>query len=101
MESPSVAERVARSSEKLAYTIRAAAVLVDLSERSLWRFIREGRLAVYKVSPGRILIPRDALVGLLESTLDKSGTPLRAAPAHLRTKTAAAAQPAATAAGTI
>jgi excisionase family DNA binding protein len=88
MELPSVS----RSEEKISYSVRQAAELSDLSERSIWRLIRDKKLPVCKIGK-RCLITRKSLISFIESQQDASGLPVRPAPPHIQAKVSAAKGP--------
>ncbi len=72
-------------SERLAYGVRHAAQLLDMSEYVLRSLIRSGKMPAAKVK-GRILIPRTTLVSFLEERTTTSGERIREIPAHIRVK---------------
>lgn len=52
-------------SHQVAYRVRHAAELVDLSERQMWEYVRTGEIASFKIGTAR-RIPRAALIAFIE-----------------------------------
>lgn len=50
---------------QVAYRVRHAAELVDLSERQMWDYVRKGEIASFKIGTSR-RIPRAALLDFIE-----------------------------------
>ena len=77
------------ASAKIAFSVRHAAQATDLSERSLWRFIRAGELAIARIGT-HVIITRAALEDFLASRVDSTGAPVKKAPPHIIAKVNAA-----------
>ena len=70
---------------KIAFSVKHAAQATDLSERSLWRFIRAGELSIARIGT-HVIITRAALEDFLASRIDSTGTPVKQAPPHIQAK---------------
>ena len=75
---------------RLQYSIPEAAFLLDTGQRTLWRMIRERRLAAVRLG-SRVFIARTALEKIISDNTDTTGAPVREAPPHIRARVAAAA----------
>jgi excisionase family DNA binding protein len=62
-----------QTNEKLAYSTKEAAQLLSVSEKTIRRLIKEKRLLAIKIGSRRLLVPRAAVLRLLENEAPAGG----------------------------
>jgi excisionase family DNA binding protein len=67
----------------LTYTIAQVARMTGLSDRTWWTLVRSGQIPTVKIG-GRILVEASAVRELIKKRTDRTGSPTKEPPPHVR-----------------